>query len=130
MLEEIERKDGEDHEGEGVGDPWVDGVAHINDGIDRQAVNAGIHRQHDVGVQEHINDADNEGGHGQRDEGAFFGVHAAIDDGGSEDEDHAADEVGKIANTKSGRALKDELEHDLYKDNRAAGDRTEEKASE
>lgn len=44
MLEEVEREDGEDHEGDGVGDKWVDGVAHVDDGVDRQAVNAGVHR--------------------------------------------------------------------------------------
>lgn len=130
VLEEVERKDGEDHEGDGVGDEWVDGVAHVDDGVDRQAVNAGVHWQHDVGVEEDVDDADDEGGNDKGDEGAFFGVLASVDEGRGEDEDHAADEVGEVADAEGGGTLEDELEHDLYEDDAAAGDGAEEEAGE
>lgn len=93
MLNEVEWENGEEHQGDGVVDPWIDGMPHVDDGLDRQAVDAGVHWQHNVGIEEDVDDADDEGGHDEGDLGTFFRVHAAIDQRSSEDEDHAADEV-------------------------------------
>lgn len=93
VLEEVEWEHGEDHQRQGVVDPWVDGVAHADDGFQWQTVEARVHWQHDVGVEKDVDDADDDGRNRQGCDGAALGVLAAIDEGRREDEAHAADEV-------------------------------------
>ena len=72
MLEQVKWENAEKHHGRQVGNARVDGCAHADDGFKRHAVQVGVQREHNLGIDKNKQYADGDRGDDHRDDSTLL----------------------------------------------------------
>ena len=110
---QIQGRDTQDNEGCDIVDGSVDGAAHADDGIQRNAVKLGELGQQIDGVEGAAENCENYSTEDQSHQSAFAGLLGVIDDDSGQNQAAAHGKVGKVTDKGGGSALQQQLQQQV-----------------